>query len=194
MFDILWLCWCGYVDGSRNTDCGYCFQPVTSNLGLWPWPLLKLVISVIKETDMTLGEMQALRVLTTLQYLAKVGPKSPPAGQIAQSVQSIMQPLQQADISFMPHAALGYAVLTRSRGTSVETDVSFADISSLPSSVGLAGDMPRPSDQPKPGDSESAMGEMMLESASLTRAVELDVKVIGRNLETEAQEDGVNKE
>ena len=100
------------------------------------------VISVIKETDMTLGEMQALRILTTLQYLAEVVPKSPPVGQIVQSVQSIMWPLQQADISFMAHAVLGYAVLTRLRGTSVETDVSFADISSLPSSVGLAGDMP----------------------------------------------------
>ena len=43
-----------------------------------------IVASVIKETDMTLGEMQALRVLTTLQYLVEVGPKSPPAGQITQ--------------------------------------------------------------------------------------------------------------
>ena len=100
------------------------------------------VISVIKETNMTLGEMQALRVLTTLQYLAEIGPKSPPVGQIAQSVQSIMQPLQQAGISFMPHAVLSYAVSTRSRGTSMETDVSFTDISSLPSSMGLAGDIP----------------------------------------------------
>ena len=100
------------------------------------------VISVIKETDMTLGEMQTLRVRTTLHYLAEVGPKSPPAGHIAQSVQSIMWPLQQADISFMSHAVLGYAVSTRLRGTSVETDVSFADISSLPSSLGSVGDMP----------------------------------------------------
>ena len=93
---------------------------------------------------MTLGEMQALWVLTTLQYLVEVGPKSHPVGQIAQSVQAIMQPLQQADILFMPHAVLGYAVLTQSRHTSVETDISCADISSLSSSVGLAGDMPRP--------------------------------------------------
>ena len=66
------------------------------------------VISVIKEMDMTLGEMQAQRVLTTLQYLVEVGPKSPPAGQITQSVQSIMQPQQQVDTLFMPHAVLGY--------------------------------------------------------------------------------------
>ena len=105
-----------------------------------------------------------------------------------------MWPLQEADISFMPHAVLGYAVSTQSRGISVETDVSFADISSLPSSVGSVGNMPRPSDQPKPGDYESAMGEMTLESASLTGAVEPDIEVTGQNLGTEAQEDGVSKE
>ena len=55
------------------------------------------------------GEIQALRVLTTLQYLVEVSPKSPPAEQITQSVQLIMWPLQQADILFMPHAILGYA-------------------------------------------------------------------------------------
>ena len=55
------------------------------------------VISATTEIKMTLGEMQALRVLTTLHYLAEVGPKSPPAGQIAQSVQLIMWPLQQAE-------------------------------------------------------------------------------------------------
>ena len=60
---------------------------------------------------MTPGEMQALKVLTTVQYLAEVGLKSPQAGQVAQCMKSIMQPLQQADISFMPHAVLGYAVL-----------------------------------------------------------------------------------
>ena len=94
----------------------------------------------------------------------------------------------------MPHAVLGYAVSTQLRGTSVETDVSFTDISSLPSSVISAGDMPRLGDRPKPGDYESAMGEMTLESASLTGAVELDIEVVGHNLETEAQEDGASKE
>ena len=91
-----------------------------------------------------MGEMQALRVLTTLQYLVEVSQKSPLTGQIAQSVQLIMQPLQQMDISFMPHAILGHAALTQSRGTLVETDISFADISSLPLSVCLAEDMPQP--------------------------------------------------
>ena len=86
----------------------------------------------------------------------------------------------------MPHAVLGYAALTRSRSTSVETDVSFTDISSLPLSVCLAGDMPQPDHQLKPGDYKSAIGEMTLESVSLTGTAELDVGV-----ETEAEEDGV---
>ena len=43
------------------------------------------------------------------QYLAEMGPKSPPPGHITQCLQFIMQPLQQAEISFMPHAVLGYA-------------------------------------------------------------------------------------
>ena len=96
--------------------------------------------------------------------------------------------MQQADISFMPHAVLGYASSTRSRSTLVETDVSLTDISSLPLSVCLAGDMPWPDHQPKPGDYESAMGEMTLESASLTRAVVPDVEVVGCSSETESQE------
>ena len=37
------------------------------------------------------------------------------------------------------------------------------------------------------------MGEMTLESASLTGVAELDVEVVGCNPETEAQEDGVHE-
>ena len=48
--------------------------------------------------------------------------------------------------------------------------------------------MSQPDHQSKPGDYESAMGEMMLESVSLTGAAELDVKV-----KTEAQEDSVEE-
>ena len=69
----------------------------------------------------------------------------------------------------------------------METDASFTDISSQLLSVGLAGDMPQPGDQPKPGDYELAMGEMTLESTSSTRAVELDVKEVGCNPETETE-------
>ena len=36
---------------------------------------------------------------------------------------SMMWPLQQAEISFIPHVVLGYATLIQSRSTSVETDM-----------------------------------------------------------------------
>ena len=42
------------------------------------------VVSVTSEVKMTLGERQVLRVLTTFQYLAEMGPKSLPPGHITQ--------------------------------------------------------------------------------------------------------------
>ena len=42
------------------------------------------VLSVISQVNMSRGEIQVLRVLMTLQYLAEVGPKSPPPGHVAQ--------------------------------------------------------------------------------------------------------------
>ena len=42
------------------------------------------VMSVTSEIEMTLEERQVLQVLTTLQYLAEMGPNSPPPGHIAQ--------------------------------------------------------------------------------------------------------------
>ena len=65
-------------------------------------------LSIIGQVDMSQGESQVLQVLTTLQYLAEVGPKSPPPGHITHSVQSIMRPLKQLEISFQPHTVLGY--------------------------------------------------------------------------------------
>ena len=47
------------------------------------------------------------------------------------------------DIAFTPQAVLGAPVSTQSRSTSLETDVSLADISSLLLSVGSAGDILR---------------------------------------------------
>ena len=60
--------------------------------------------------------------------------------------------------------------------------------------MGSAGHMPQPDNQPQLGDYKSAMGEMTLDSASLTGAVEPDIKTVKNNLETEAQEDRVAKE
>ena len=48
----------------------------------------------------------------------------------------------------IPHAVLGYAMSTGSRSTSVKSDKSCTDISLLPSSVGLAGDMPQSDNRP----------------------------------------------
>ena len=45
------------------------------------------------------------------------------------------------DITFSSQAVLGSAVWMQSRSTSLETDVSLADIYSLPSRVGSTGDM-----------------------------------------------------
>ena len=79
-----------------------------------------------------------------------------------------MRPLEQAEISFGPHAVLGYATLTQSRGTLVETDVSTTNISSLPSSVCSAGDISKPVNRPHQKDCESALEEMTLDLTHLT--------------------------
>ena len=71
------------------------------------------VLSVITQVNVSQGESQVLQVLTTLQYLAEVGPKSPPPGHIVHSMQSIMRCLEQLKISFQPHAVLGYGTSVR---------------------------------------------------------------------------------
>ena len=96
------------------------------------------VLSVIAQVNTSQGESQVLWVLTTLQYLAEVGPKSLLPGHVVHGMQSIMRLLEQLEISFQPHAVLGYGTSVRS-STLIETDVSCADISSLPSSVCSAG-------------------------------------------------------
>ena len=52
-----------------------------------------------------------------------------------------MRHLTVLDIAFTSQAVLGAPVSTWSKSTSLEMDVSLSDISSLPSSVGSAGDM-----------------------------------------------------
>ena len=149
------------------------------------------VMSIVSQVDMSPRERQVLHVLTTLQYLAEVGPKSPPPGHVAHSVQSIMRPLKQTKISFMPHAVWGYGTLVQ-LSTSIKTDVSCVDISSLPSSVCSAGDMPQPDDRSK--EYESAMGGMTLDSASSTGTEEQDIKDIEKNPDIKAEEGGADKE
>ena len=72
-------------------------------------------------------------------------------------------------------------------------DISCVDISSLPSSVGSAQDMPRPDTQLQLGDYESAMGGMTLDSVSLTRMGEPDIDKMEKNQKVEMGKDTVNK-
>ena len=117
------------------------------------------------------------------------GPKEPTS--LTHSTQcAVDHDAPQTEISFMPHAVLGYSTSVRS-STSIETDVSCADVSSLPSSICSAGDMPQPDDWPK--DYESAMGGMTLDSASLTGTGEQDIKDIEKNPDVETEEDRVHK-
>ena len=62
-------------------------------------------------------------------------------------MKSIMCPLSAISIAFSAHSILALAALSRSRCTSLETDISLADLSSLPSSVGSAGDLVQKADQ-----------------------------------------------
>ena len=76
--------------------------------------------------------------------------------------------------------------------TSVKMDILCAEISSLPLSIGSAGDMPQPDDQPR--DYESAIGGMTLDSASPTGTGEQDIKDMEKNPEVKTEEDRVDKE
>ena len=62
------------------------------------------------------------------------------------------------------------------------------DVSLLPSSVCLAGDMPQPDDY------ESVMGGMTLDSASSTGTGEQDTENMEKNLDIKTEEGRVNKE
>ena len=95
----------------------------------------------LTKLDLSLGELQALNVLTALQCLAEMGPQKP--GYTCKSVKSIMNHLMVLDIAFTSQAVLGVSVLTWSRSTSLEMHVSLDDISSLLLSVGSTGDMLR---------------------------------------------------
>ena len=86
---------------------------------------------------------------------------------------------------------LGYGTSVRS-STSIETDVLCVDVSSLPLSLCLAGDMPQPDYQPS--DYESAMGGMTLNSASSTGTGKQDIEDMEKNPDVKTEEDGVDKE
>ena len=113
----------------------------------------------LPKMDLSLGELQALKVLTMLQCLAELGPQKPAQGTISHCVESIMRQLMVLDISFSSQAVLGSTVSRQSRSTSLEMDVSLADIFSLPLNVGSTGDMHRHERQDSEADMEIATSE-----------------------------------
>ena len=124
------------------------------------------------------GETGSTR-LTSPPVLGLDGPKEPTSW--THSTQgAVHHEAPQTDISFMPHAVLRYSTSVQ-LSTSIKTDVSCANISSLPLRVCSAGDIPQPDDQPR--DYESAMGGMTLDSASLTGTGKQDIEDMEKNLE-----------
>ena len=113
----------------------------------------------LAKMDLSMGELRALEVLTTLQCLAELGPQKPVQRTISHCVKLIMRQLMVLDITFSSQAVLGSAVLMQLRSTSSKMDVSLADISSLPSSVGSAVDMHQYERQDSEEDMEIATSE-----------------------------------
>ena len=67
-----------------------------------------LVLTLVK-VEMSMGEMQALKVLITLQSITEAGPRKPAPGYICQCVESIMHPLSEIGIAFSAHSILALA-------------------------------------------------------------------------------------
>ena len=66
---------------------------------------------MLAKVEMSLGEMQALRVLVTLQCLAEADPRRHTPGYTCQSIELIMHPLLAMGIAFSVHAILATAAL-----------------------------------------------------------------------------------
>ena len=62
--------------------------------------------------EMLMAEMQALKILITLQCIAEVGPRKPTPGYICQCMESIMRPLSVIGITFSAHSVLASAALS----------------------------------------------------------------------------------
>ena len=93
---------------------------------------------------MSICVMLALKALIRLQCLAEAGPRRPALEYVCHCVESIMHSMIAIGITFSARAVLASVALTQSnRSTSLETDVSLAEVSSLPSSIGSAGDLVR---------------------------------------------------
>ena len=81
-------------------------------------------------------------MLIALQCLTEAGPQKPISGYVSQCVESLVRPLMAMGIGFTAHAVMVSAPSGHSsHSTSLETDISTANISSLPSSVSSAGEL-----------------------------------------------------
>ena len=77
-------------------------------------PEMKVAINLhltlmLANLEVSLGEMQALRVLVTLQCIAEASSRRPALGYICQSFELIMHPLTVIGIAFLVHAVLATA-------------------------------------------------------------------------------------
>ena len=91
---------------------------------------------------LSIGKMQALKMLTAFQCLAEAGPRRPTPGYVCQCIELIMHPMMGMGISFTMHTVLASALsICSSWSGSLETDVSTADVLSLPLSIGSARDL-----------------------------------------------------
>ena len=97
-----------------------------------------LVLTLAK-VEMLIGEIQALKALTTLKCIAEAGPRRPTPRYVYQCIKSIMHPISAIGIASSVHSVLASAASSQLRNTFPETDVCLADLLLLPSSVGLAG-------------------------------------------------------
>ena len=88
------------------------------------------LMSMLAKVEMSLGEMQASSASL------RQAPEGPPQGTSVR-----VPPLSASGITFSVHSVLATATSSQSRSVSLETEVSLVDLSSLPSSVGSAGDL-----------------------------------------------------
>ena len=83
-----------------------------------------LVLTLAK-VEMSMGEMQALKAFITFQCITEAGPRRPAPGYVCQCVKSIMHPMSVIGITFSVHSVLTSAASSRSRSTSLKTDISL---------------------------------------------------------------------
>ena len=61
----------------------------------------------LAKVEMLMGEMQALKVLITLQCITEVGPRKPTSGDICQCMESIMHPLSVLSVIGITFSEIG---------------------------------------------------------------------------------------